>query len=119
MNKLTMPAIKMPKFKLPKCSIKGTNCKSCGLTIVCSVVSYLFILSLIPLMTCRNNSFIQFHAKQGLALLIVWVLFSFSFYLPILPFVFAVLILSWMIIGIINAITGKERRLPLIGNWVK
>jgi uncharacterized membrane protein len=119
MSKFSLSTINLPKFKWPKCSLKGLNCKSCNLSKVCGVVSYLFILVLMPLLFCRKNSFVQFHAKQGLTLLFVWVVFSFSFYIAYLPFLFAVLILAWLIIGIINVAKGLERPLPLIGKLIK
>jgi uncharacterized membrane protein len=36
------------------------------------LLSYLWILALIPLLTVKDSDYVQFHAKQGLALAIVW-----------------------------------------------
>lgn len=83
------------------------------------VVCYLYILVLIPLLFQRKDEFVQYHARQGLALLMVWVVFSFSFYLPVLPWILFLYILFNFITGIINVIRGRKNPLPLIGRFTE
>jgi uncharacterized membrane protein len=80
-----------------------------------AILSYLHILLILPAIFRRKDGFVQYHVKQGVVLLAVWVLFFFSFFSPVLPWAFAFLILILTFSGIVNVILGKERPLPLIG----
>ncbi len=85
----------------------------------------------------KKNSFVKFHVKQSLVLLIAAVAYSivlgvlFSIILfPIgmmgfgfgLWYVLSILYyvpLVWVVLGIINVLNGSERELPIIGHWAK
>ena len=103
----------------------GTNNK--GIT----YLSYLGILALIPLMTEKDDEFVQFHAKQGLNLFIfeiigAVVLNILSFVTSIFWFLSIVIsLISWIVsllflivtvIGIINVSKGLKTPLPVIGS---
>ena len=81
-----------------------------------ALLSYLFLLVLIPLLTKRENEFVMFHAKQGVVLAIVWFIAPFTFILAPLFYLFS-LIMS--IMGIMNVLNGKKQELPLIGKFAK
>lgn len=116
-SKIKKIKIKAPKLNLKKLDWSKLNLRKFnGLTLV-SILSYLNILVFIPLLFARKSPFAQFHAKQGLALLMLTVIFSFTFYLPLIPWFFLIFIVICIIIGIVNVITGHERPLPLIGKW--
>jgi uncharacterized membrane protein len=69
----------------------------------------------------KKNNFAKFHAKQGLALLIVWIVIdvvwtiltfaSFGLFAFIWWIVWVVFLVLWLW-GIINALNGKETPLP-------
>lgn len=110
-----------------------------------AVLSYFGLLALIPFFCCKQSKYAQFHAKQGMTLLIVDVCYSIvSFLLNLIkvtrvstttyygiaipyeyqvtPWFISVIlwilglgILALVIIGIINAAQGKAKELPLIG----
>jgi|SRR3989344_7147178 len=85
----------------------------------------------------RNNSFTKFHVKQGLVLLIAAVVYSIALeiLLSIILFPVRMIGLGWeigqvlsilyyvpivfIIIGIINALNGSEKELPVIGHFAK
>jgi len=115
MNKFKIPQIKVSKPNLDwsKLSFRKIN----WMTIL-AIMSYFGFLVVFPWLLRKDSEFIQFHAHQGLALLVIWVIFAFSFYFPIIPWIFGIFILICLIIGIVNVITGRERRLPLIGRLV-
>jgi uncharacterized membrane protein len=87
-----------------------------------AVVAY--ILFFVPLLTsAKNDPFVKFHVKQGLVLFILsvivsavgWIMpwymwYRFSWILSLVIFVF-------FIIGVINAVNGKQEKLPLIGQF--
>lgn len=87
-----------------------------------SVLCYFSILVFIPIFVAKDSAYTKFHANQGLILAIVAVISSvimkvLSF--GIIEFVcsiinIAVVVLS--VIGIINAVNGKAKELPLIGS---
>ncbi|MBR7185420.1 MAG: zinc-ribbon domain-containing protein [Clostridia bacterium] len=80
-----------------------------------AVLAYLGILVLIPLLVepAKNSPFVRFHANQGLILLIVGLLSA----IPVLGCVVGVFCLVLTIMGIINAVNGRMKELPLIGRF--
>jgi len=73
----------------------------------------------------QNSSFIKFHVKQAIVLFITDLLLSvvmdFLYYIPILGLILSyiayLLMLILVIIGIFNALSLKEKELPLIGRY--
>lgn len=92
-------------------------------TTVMGVLSYLGILVIIPYLMSKDNSFVKFHVKQGIVLvvieLVLWVasgmLWGLLFLINIIQL--AVFVLS--IIGIVNVVQNKEKELPLVGSFAK
>jgi uncharacterized membrane protein len=86
------------------------------------VLCYLGILLIIPYLMAKDDSFVKFHLRQGLVLLVIeavlWVLgmmFMWQLYMLISFAQLAVLVLS--IIGIVNVVQGHEKELPLVGQF--
>lgn len=79
------------------------------------IAAYLHLLIVLPLIFKRKDQFVQYHIKQGIAVLFIWVLFLFSFFVPVLPWLFGFLLLVLILAGITNVIMSRERPLPLIG----
>lgn len=88
-----------------------------------AVIAY--ILFFVPLLTgdAKKDAFVKFHTKQGLVLFLLVVLLNVLGW--IVPFYFWFMI-SWilslgtlvlLIIGISNALGGKQQPLPLIGKF--
>jgi uncharacterized membrane protein len=83
------------------------------------VLGYLGILFLIPLLAKKESPFAQFHAKQGMVLFIVGFVGSFIIWIPLVGWAVAIFLLVLMIMGIVNALGGKTKELPLIGGFAK
>lgn len=81
-----------------------------------TVLSYLGILCLVPLLAKKESKFAQFHAKQGLVLFVVEVIGSFLVPLLGLGLLIYLAALIFSIIGIVNVAGGKMAKLPLIGD---
>lgn len=86
-------------------------------------IAYFWVLCLIPLLTKKDSPYAQFHGKQGLSLAIVETVFwFFSWVLWLIPVIGWILVLAgnififilWLM-GIMNALSGKTEKLPLIG----
>ena len=106
-------------------------------------LSYLGILFLIPMLVRKESKYCQFHVRQGVTvfatqiayaiatnilLLIIGLIFPggsflgfhyisvvYTFFSVILSLGYVVFFVCW-IIGIINAATGKQKKLPIFGS---
>jgi len=95
-----------------------------GKNVGMAVVAY--ILFFIPLLTeAKNDPFVKYHVKQGLALfiaaIVVWIVNSILLFIPILgwmlSWLFSLFLLILVIIGIMNAARGEQKPLPVIGKF--
>ncbi len=93
---------------------------------VYAVVGYLGILFLVPLLAAPNSRYARYHANQGIVLFIATIVVTGAFFvLGHIPFLGRVLGLAgsvawivslvFMVLGIVNAASGKSQPLPLIG----
>jgi len=94
--------------------------KNTGMSIIC----YIWILVLIPLLTdAKNDPFVKFHIKQGLVLLIASLIGGVvAGIIPVVGWfviapILSIFILVLAIMGIINAASGQEKQLPVIGQF--
>lgn len=88
-----------------------------------AVVAYL--LFFVPLLTeDKNDPFVRYHVRQGLGFLIAAILVSvFGTFVPIIGWLLffplqLILFIIW-IIGVIHALKGEEKPLPIIGKFVE
>lgn len=91
-----------------------------------SIFAYLSWLVLIPLLAAKESKFARFHCNQGIILAIVeiiaWVVLSLLSIIPYVGWIFvifnvllSVACLVLAILGIINAVNGKAKELPVVG----
>ena len=81
-----------------------------------AALSYVWILCLYTLLFKKQSAFVQFHAKQGLAIFVIEILsFIFLFLAPVVIVICVIL----SILGIRASLQGKYWTLPLIGDWIK
>lgn len=101
---------------------------------ICAILSYLLI-GLIWYMVdekIKKSSFVKYHVKQGLVLLIAAIIYSVIIsviFLPLMMLSFGALwpliqllnLVPWIfiILGIINAVNDKEKELPIIGKFAE
>ena len=97
---------------------------------VMAAMAYLGILVAVPYFMAKESRFARYHAKQGITLFVAEVAYSILYQI----FVTAILMVSWRfyyivrifgylalefpilaIVGIIDAINGQEKELPVIG----
>lgn len=101
-------------------------------TILFSILSYIGILWLIPLLVEKNDKVVRFHVNQGIVLFIfdiigsiaVGILSAIFVFIPVISFLgvviaslFGILCFVLMIIGIVNAANKSEKTLPIIGKF--
>lgn len=85
-----------------------------------------YILFFVPLLTeAKNDPFVKYHIKQGLIVFITWlaigIISPVLIFIPILGWIamrlLYLFVVILMIIGIINAVGGKQTPLPIIGKY--
>jgi uncharacterized membrane protein len=86
---------------------------------VMAVLAYIGILFLVPLLAAKDSQFARFHANQGLVLFLAGIVSGVVVVVPILGILLSVVcsifLTVLMILGIVNAATGKAKELPIIG----
>lgn len=93
--------------------------------LIMGILSYLGIFSLIPFLVEKEDSFVQFHAKQGLNLFILEAIASVAAgILSVIPFIgfigsilsglIGLVSLVFTILGIIAVCNNEEKPLPFI-----
>lgn len=88
---------------------------------VIAAISYLGILCIVPLLLKKDDAFAQHHGKQGLIILIAWVLLFAVGWFPVIGWFIAffggIMLLVFMIIGIIKALSGEKWVMPILGKY--
>lgn len=87
---------------------------------VMAAIGYLGILFLIPLLAKKDSPFAQYHAKQGMVLFFCEVILGFVGWIPVIGWrviapIGSLIAFILLIIGLVNALSGKTQPLPLIG----
>ncbi|MCL1917465.1 MAG: hypothetical protein FWG14_03995 [Peptococcaceae bacterium] len=97
-----------------------------------ALFSYIGLLFLIPLLAAPNSRFARFHVNQGVVLCIVGVGFGIVFgvlygiltaililtslrWILYILWILCLIPLAFVILGIVNCVSGKAKELPLIG----
>ena len=96
---------------------------------IMAILAYLWILVLVPILAAKESPFARYHANQGLILVITVIAVYIVFF--ILQIALAITGLWWIIsllsvvvylglliltiLGIVNAVKGECKPLPLIG----
>lgn len=92
---------------------------------IIAAIAYLGVLAFIPLLLKKNSQFAQHHARQGLALFIVWIVwgivglfFSLAQLSALVSLGYLALVVV-MVIGFFKAWKGELWQLPIIGEYAK
>ena len=102
--------------------VKNEGTKSSGENVY-AILSYLWILCLVPILMKKEEEFVMFHARQGLMLFIVEVGIGIVGIVPVIGHFIATVgmlvcgILS--LVGIVQVLMGNKWEIPVIGEWAK
>lgn len=124
MNQQSITTPEAPKEEVSKQGSRTFDTKDVEENKIVTILSYFGILSLVPLLVKKESPFAQFHAKQGLALFLVWMLSAFVLlFIPIIGWMLIpllhLLFLVVSIIGIVNVAQGKAWEIPVVKDVVK
>lgn len=97
-----------------------------------TIVAYIPLLFLIPLLAASSSKYAKFHANQGLILtifafvsavinalidfIIGWIPVIGGIISGVVSVALGVAVLAYIVIGIVNAVQGKAKKLPVIGD---
>ena len=88
-----------------------------------TILSYIGVLFLVPLLVRKDDAFAQFHAKQGLVLFLAEIATILISWIPIFGwFIGAICWIIWVILsimGVMNVLNGKQSPLPVIGKFAE
>lgn len=88
---------------------------------IISILAYLSILFLVPLLAAPNSKFARFHANQGLVLFLAELIGSVLCAIPFIGWlaggVISVITVVLSVLGIIAAAKGEMKELPIIGKY--
>ena len=80
-----------------------------------------YIIFLIPLLAAKDSKFARFHTNQGLVLFLGGIIASVVAVIPVIGWIIApiagLVITVLAIIGILNALNGRAKELPVIGKF--
>lgn len=84
-------------------------------------LSYLGILFLIPMLVNKDSAYTKFHVNQGLILFITNIIIGAVSMIPILGWIVGgiagIATFVFAIMGLVNAVSGKAKKLPIIGKF--
>ena len=84
-----------------------------------AIISYITFIGLIIAIVMnaeKKNSFAKFHIRQSLLLVLTSIVVSL---IPLLNFILWVIVLVLWIMGIIYAINGEEKKIPILGEYAQ
>lgn len=83
-----------------------------------------YIIFFIPLLTdAKEDPYVKYHVKQGIVLFISWIAIWIFSMVPVVGWLLAlplnIFLLILLIMGVLNAVNGNRKPLPLIGQYAK
>ena len=99
--------------------MKGQQSRDVNENKVIAAIGYIWILFLIPLLLKRDSDFAQYHAKQALVLFVVGTVIGFIVWVPIIGWLLGIGSFILFVIGIVNALSGEKKPLPVIGKYAE
>jgi len=87
-----------------------------------AVVAYIFFL--IPLLTeAKKDPFVKYHVKQGFVLFLAGLVSRIIIYIPLVGWMllqpYNIFLFILFVIGVMNALGGKQKPLLLIGKFAE
>ena len=90
---------------------------------IMAIAGYLGFLCLIPILTKDKDEFVNFHARQGLVLLIAelstWIIFGMGPFFWLLSNILGIVLFALSAIGIKNVLKKEKKELPVIGRFAE
>lgn len=85
-----------------------------------AAIAYIGPLVIVPLVAAKDSKFARFHTNQGLILFLLAIACSILRKIKVIGWLFSVcgaVIFILAVVGIVYALQGKAKELPVVGNW--
>lgn len=86
-----------------------------------AMFSYIGFLFIVPLIIAPDSQYARFHANQGINLFVAQIICGLVCTIPVIGWVLGgiaeVASVVLVIIGILNAVTGNAKELPIVGKY--
>lgn len=82
-----------------------------------AALSYIGILCFIPLLFMKSSRYAQEHARQGVILLLVWVVGGLVFWFPLIGQAAALIVLIVNVVVLLKCLKGEFWEIPIIGQY--
>ena len=81
-----------------------------------------YLIFFLPLIACPDSKFARFHANQALILWLAGIAGSIILgFIPIIGWillpVFTIVLIIFGVMGLVNGLGGKAKKLPIVGNY--
>ncbi|WP_312702275.1 hypothetical protein [Sedimentibacter sp.] len=81
-----------------------------------------YLIFFLPLIACPDSKFAKFHANQALILWLAGIAGSIILgFIPIIGWillpVFTIVLIIFGVMGLVNGLGGKAKKLPIVGNY--
>lgn len=81
-----------------------------------------YLIFFLPLIACPDSKFAKFHANQALILWLAGIAGSIILgFIPIIGWillpVFTIALIIFGVMGLVNGLGGKAKKLPIVGNY--
>ena len=81
-----------------------------------------YLIFFLPLIACPDSRFARFHANQALILWLAGIAGSIVLgFIPIIGWillpVFTIALIIFGVMGLVNGLGGKAKKLPIVGNY--
>lgn len=86
---------------------------------IIAALSYIGILVLVPLLVKKDSKFCKFHAKQGLVMLIIFIVGWLIFWIPVVGWLIWIAAVILDLLALIQTLQGKYWEIPVVGSWAK
>lgn len=85
---------------------------------VTAALAYVFLLFFIP-MAKKESEFCQFHAKQGIAMFVAWVVVSFLAWIPFFGWAAWISMIVLNVLAIVKTLKGEKWEIPVLGKYAQ
>ena len=86
-----------------------------------TILAYIGILVIIPILAVKDSPYTRYHCNQGLILLICGVIAGVIGAIPVLGWILGgilgLVVFVLFVLGLLNAINGRAKELPVIGKY--
>lgn len=79
-----------------------------------AIMSYVWVLCLVPLLGKRDSEYVQFHAKQGFVLFVIELFAGLMVWFPVFGQLFMLSLFVVSVMGVVKVLNGEWWKIPFV-----